>query len=105
MICAPPLANAPDSDFVGQMPEVRIRPTFTRSVNMGLMEFTFERGGPRMSYTLYNVIGAAAWAPLELTPADLRNGVQTWRSKIDPGELVRLERYRAGGSYFTQDVD
>jgi alkaline phosphatase D len=99
-----PLAQLPDQDFVDQMPEVRIRPTFTRSCNIGLMQFSFENG-PRMSYTLHNIYGAAVWAPLELTPADLRNGVSTWRSKIDPRELERLERYRSGGAYFEPQVD
>jgi alkaline phosphatase D len=98
-LCSSPLANLPDLDFVDQMPEVRIRPVWTRSVNVGLLDFSFENG-PRLSYTLHNVIGAPAWEPLVLTPADLRNGVVSWRSKIDPRELVRLERFRAGGAYF-----
>jgi alkaline phosphatase D len=94
-----PLAQLPDEDFVEQMPEVRMRRTFTRSVNIGMMQFSFD-DGPRMSYTLHNIYGAPVWAPLVLTPDDLRNGVSTWRSKIDPNELERLERFRAGGSYF-----
>jgi alkaline phosphatase D len=57
-----------------------------------------------MTFNLYNVIGASVWDPLVLTPADLRNGVQSWRTKIDPDELVRLERYRRGGSYFDPDA-
>jgi alkaline phosphatase D len=48
--CSSPLANFPDLDFVDQMPEVRIRPAYTRSVNIGLMEFDFD-AGPRMTYT------------------------------------------------------
>jgi alkaline phosphatase D len=103
-LCSSPLANLPDRDFVDQMPEVRIRSTYTRSVNVGLMQFDFS-DSPRMTYTLHNVIGAPAWDPLVLTPADLRNGAQTWRAKIDPDELVRLERYRAGGSYFDPEGD
>lgn len=98
-LCSSPLANLPDSDFVDQAPEVRIRGVYTRSVNIGLMEFSFD-GGPRLNYNLYNMFGAPAWEPLVLTPADLRNGVSTWRSKIDPRELERLERYRAGGAYY-----
>jgi alkaline phosphatase D len=85
------------------MPETRIRATYTRSHNVGLMTFNFD-DGPRMSYTLHNTIGASVWDPLVLTPADLRNGVSTWRTKIDARELQRLERYRAGGSYFDPDA-
>ncbi|MGH6950443.1 MAG: alkaline phosphatase D family protein [Vitreimonas sp.] len=103
-LCSSPLANFPDSDFVEQMPEVRIRPTYTRSVNIGLMDFSFENG-PRMSYTLHTSIGAAAWAPLVLTPGDLRNGVTTWRDKIDPLALERMQRHQRGGSYFDPEGD
>jgi alkaline phosphatase D len=103
-LCSSPLANFPDLDFVDQMPEVRIRGPYTRSCNIGLMEFTFE-GGPRMSYTLHNTIGAAVWDPLVLTPADLRNGAETWRTKIARRELERLERYRGGGAYYDPEGD
>lgn len=103
-LCSSPLANLPDLDFVDQMPEVRIRRPWTRSCNVGLLDFSFERG-PKLTYTLHNIYGAPAWAPLELTPADLRNGVSTWRQKIDRNELVRLERYRAGGAYYDPDAE
>ncbi len=102
-LCSSPLANLPDLDFVDQMPEVRIRRPWTRSVNVGMLDFSFD-GGPKLTYTLHNVYGAPAWAPLVLTPADLRNGVATWRQKIDQEELVRLERYRAGGAYYDPDA-
>lgn len=102
-LCSSPLANLPDLDFVDQMPEVRMRRPWTRSVNVGLLDFNFD-DGPRLSYTLHNVYGAPAWEPLVLTPADLRNGVETWRAKINPDELVRLERYRAGGAYYDPDA-
>ena len=103
-LCSSPLANLPDMDFVDQMPEVRIRGPWTRSTNVGCLEFGFDPE-PRLTYTLYNVIGAPAWAPLVLTPADLRNGVQSWRTKIDASELARWERYHRGGSYFDPEGD
>lgn len=68
------------------------------------MQFSFE-GGARMSYTLHNTIGAPAWDPLVLTPADLRNGASMWRAKIAESELLRLERYRGRGSYFEPERD
>jgi len=104
-LCSSPLANLPDSDFVDQMPEIRIRQTYTRSVNVGLLDFSYGEGGPKLNYNLYNVYGAAAWDALELTPADLRNGAATWRSKIGRRELERHERFRAGGSYFDPEGD
>lgn len=98
-LCSSPLANLVAMGFVDQMPEIRIRPVWTRSVNIGLLDFSFENG-PELRYTLHNVFGAPVWDPLVLTPAELRNGVSSWRRKIDPAELVRLERFRAGGAYF-----
>ncbi len=102
-LCSSPLANLPDLDFVDQMPEVRIRSPWTRSCNVGLLDFNFDEG-PQLTYTLYNIYGAPAWGALVLTPADLRNGASTWRHKIDQRELVRLERYRAGGAYYDPDA-
>ena len=102
-LCSSPLANLPDLDFVDQMPEVRIRSPWTRSCNLGLLDFSFD-DGPTLTYTLHNIYGAPAWAPLVLKPADLRNGASTWREKIDERELVRLERYRAGGAYYDPDA-
>lgn len=63
------------------------------------MSFSFD-DGPRISYTLHNTIGAPVWDPLVLKPANVRDGAATWRTKIAATELVRLERYRAGGSYY-----
>ena len=69
------------------------------------MQFSFDEGAPRMSYTLHNTIGVPVWEPLVLTPSDLRNGAATWRSKIAQTELVRLERYRGGGAYYDPPID
>ena len=46
------------------------------------------------------MLGTAVWAPLVLTPADLRNGARTWDSKSDPVELERLARFRRGEGYY-----
>lgn len=102
-LCSSPLAQLPDNDFVDQAPEVRIRPAWGRSVNVGVLAF---RAGPEptLTFTLHNPLGDAVWKPLVLTPADLRNGVQSWRSKIDAKELERLERYRAGGPYYAPEA-
>jgi len=37
------------------------------------------------------VRGDRVYEPLTLTPAELRNGAATWRSKMDPKELARRE--------------
>lgn len=95
-----PLAQTPNDKWPDQVPEARIRPLFAKTPNFGLLEFRMTGGKPTLTYNLYDVLGAPAWKPLVLTPDDLRNGVSTWRDRIDPKELKRLERYRAGGSYY-----
>lgn len=103
-MCSSPLAQMPANKNTRQAPEVRIRDTWTRSVNVGLMRFDMAGQTPTLSYTLHNVQGEAVWDPLVLTPADLVNGVSTWRDKADPSELERLERFRRGGGYYGFDA-
>jgi alkaline phosphatase D len=103
-MCSSPLAQMPANKNTRQMPEVRVRDTWTRSVNVGLMHFRMKGGKPSMTYTLHDVLGEPVWEPLVLTPDDLRNGVQTWDSKSDPNELKRLERFKRGGGYYGNDV-
>lgn len=97
-----PLAQMPAVKQLRQVPEMRVRDTWSRSVNVGLMRF--EMGPrPRLTYTLHDVLGAPVWDPLVLTPDDLRNGVRSWDRLADPEELRRLERHRAGRGYYGQD--
>ncbi|WP_332766349.1 alkaline phosphatase D family protein [Phenylobacterium sp.] len=95
-----PLAQTPNDKWQDQVPEARIRPLFAKTANFGLLEFRMNGATPTLTYNLYDILGAPVWKPLVLTPADLRNGVSTWRDRIDPRELKRLERYRAGGAYY-----
>jgi alkaline phosphatase D len=102
--CSSPLAQMPAAKNTRQAPEVRVRDTWTRSVNVGLMRFDMTGAKPTLTYTLHDVMGEAVWEPLLLTPDDLKNGVKTWDSKSDPDELERLERFKRGGGYYGQDV-
>jgi alkaline phosphatase D len=101
--CSSPLAQMPAAKNLRQTPEVRIRDTWTRSVNVGLMRFDLTGDTPTLTYTLHDSMGEPVWDPLVLTPADLMNGVSTWREKADPLELERLERFKAGGGYYGYD--
>jgi len=101
-LCSSPLAQLPDMDFLDQMPEVRVRGVYTRSVNVGVLSFTWEPQ-PTLTFTLHNVLGTSVWDPLVLTEDDLRNGVESWPGKIDPDERVRLDRFKAGGAYYSPD--
>ncbi|MEQ9316144.1 MAG: alkaline phosphatase D family protein [Henriciella sp.] len=101
--CSSPLAQQPANKNTRQTPEVRIRDTWTRSVNLGLIEFDLSGEQPVLTYNLYDSLGEPVWDPLVLTPDDLRNGVSTWREKADPDELARLERFKAGKGYYGYD--
>lgn len=102
-MCSSPLAQMPANKNIRQVPEVRVRDTWTRSVNVGLMRFDMTGDTPTLTYALHDVMGEPVWDPLVLTPADLRNGVRTWDRKSDPKELERLERFRQGKGYYGFD--
>ncbi len=102
--CSSPLAQMPANKNTRQTPEVRVRDTWMRSVNVGVMRFDLTGEVPTLTYNLHDVLGEPVWEPLVLTPADLRNGARTWDSKSDPEELERLERFKRGEGYYGYDV-
>jgi alkaline phosphatase D len=102
--CSSPLAQMPANKNVRQTPELRVRDTWMRSVNVGLMRFDMTGDVPTLTCTLHDVTGEAVWDELVLTPDDLRNGVRSWDRKADPEELRRLERFKRGGGYYGHDV-
>jgi alkaline phosphatase D len=102
-MCSSPLAQMPAVKQLSQVPEMRVRDTWSRSVNVGMMQFDMAGDTPRLTFTLHDVLGDAIWDPLVLTPADLRNGVRSWDRLADPEELRRLERHRAGRGYYGRD--
>ncbi len=102
--CSSPLAQMPASKHVRQVPEVRVRDVWTRSVNVGSIRFNMTAPVPTLTCTLHDIIGNSVWEPLVLTPDDLRNGARTWDRKSDPEELARLERFKRGGGYYGFDV-
>jgi alkaline phosphatase D len=83
-----PLAQPTDSSWVTQSPEVRMRPVYAGGPNFGLLEF-IPGTTPKLSFSLFNEAGDSAWKPFTLTAADLKNGVSTWKEKIDEKELAR----------------
>lgn len=101
-MCSSPLAQMPAVKQLRQVPEMRVRDTWSRSVNVGLMRFEMgER--PKLTFTLHDVLGEPVWDPLVLTPDDLRNGVRSWDRLADPEEIKRLERHRQGRGYYGSD--
>jgi len=89
-----PLAQSPDSGWVTQSPEVRMKPVYAGAPNFGLLEFSMGEK-PQLKFTLFNEWGDAAWKPFTLSPGDLKNGVSTWLSKIDEKELAKRKARQA----------
>ncbi len=86
-----PLAQATGTSFLNSEPEMRIRAPYFRSTNFGLLDFRWDPE-PSVQFTLRDARGDRAFESLTLTPAELRNGVESWRTKIDPRELERRVR-------------
>jgi alkaline phosphatase D len=82
-----PLAQSPGAGWITQAPEIRLRQVYAGGANVGLLSF---RAGdaPSMRFDLLNEWGLAPWAPLQLTPSDLRNGVTSWPAKVDPNVVT-----------------
>ena len=82
-----PLAQSPGASWVTQAPELRLRPVYAGGANFGLLSFRMG-DAPSLRFELFNQWGLAAWSPLELAAADLRNGVSSGRRNIDPKLLT-----------------
>jgi len=85
-----PLAQGTGTSFLDGSPEMRIRLPYFRTVNFGLLDFEWEPE-PKVTFSLRDVRGDLALTPMTLTAAELKSGVSSWRSKIDPKELARRE--------------
>jgi alkaline phosphatase D len=88
-----PLAQATGTSFLAAEPELRIRLPWFRSVNFGLLDFSWEPE-PRVSFTLRDLRGDPAWQAVTLSPPELRNGAATWQSKMDAAALTHHESRR-----------
>jgi len=86
-----PLAQHTGTSFLHSEPEVRIRQPYFRSVNFGRLDFTWDPE-PQVTFSLRDMRGDPALAPVTLAAAELENGTSSWRSKIDPRELERRAR-------------
>lgn len=100
-----PLAQRTESSWIERFPEVRVRPVFFNDSNFGLLSFDLTAKEPTLTYNVYDSLGRAAWAPLELKARELVNGVASWRTKIDGLSLARHERWKAGGAYYEPDAN
>jgi alkaline phosphatase D len=85
-----PLAQATGDNWFDQSPEIRMRKVYAGGCNFGMLEF---RAGPEPSlrFSLYDDWGQRIWEPFEIDARELQNGITSWRSRIDAGELRRRE--------------
>lgn len=87
-----PLAQLPETSWMNRRPELRIRNVFARSENFGVLDIDATRADPTLRFTLFDIRGREAFAPLELRASELRPGVRTWDTKASPG--LRNQRAR-----------
>jgi len=75
-----PLAQHTGTSFLNSEPELRIRAPYFRTVNFGLLDFRWEPE-PRVQFSLRDVRGDLAFAPLSLTPPAERQNFKyvSWR--------------------------
>ncbi len=68
-----------------EVPEVRLREPFTGGHNAGLVEFDLTQADPVARFNVINFGGQTAWdEPIVVRASELRNGVSSWRQKVDP---------------------
>jgi hypothetical protein len=72
---------------------------FHGDCNFGLLSFD-TTGEPMLTYNIYTTLGGRGWEPFQLKAGELKNGVSSWRAKIDARSLRNHERWKAGGSYY-----
>lgn len=98
------LAQFNKPDFPDQHPEVRLREPWIRSVNFGVIDFSFDPE-PRVEFNVRGVNGEPAFDdPVVLRASDLVNRRKSWPRIIDKHELLRRERRERGASYYGEEV-
>lgn len=99
-VVSSPLAQNPVDKWLRLQPEVRLRPVFSAAVNFGVLDFDLTGEEPVLRANLVDADGSTVWAPLELRPGDLANGVESWTRLIDRVSLERQRRAEQGGPYY-----
>jgi alkaline phosphatase D len=94
-----PIAQSPATGWITRRPEVRIRPVYYSGPNLGYIEFVMDEK-PHLRFELIDEYGLSVWDPFILYAHELRNGVESWKEKIDSTEYKRLKREQQGGGYY-----
>lgn len=76
--------NTPMPEAI-ETPEIRLREPFTGGHNAGLVEFDMTRDDPVARFNVVNSAAQTTWdEPITVRASELRNGVASWRGKVDP---------------------
>jgi len=94
-----PLAQASTDSWLVRRPELRIRQVYFGGPNFGLIDVSL-KGEPTLRFEVRDVYGRPVWAPFEIKAGALRNGVSSWREKIDSVSLERRESAAEDGFYY-----
>lgn len=98
-----PLAQTPGGFPLSRFPERRIRQGYVSSENVGVIEIDMTLDDPVLRFNLYDVKHEPVWDWFEVKASELKNGVSTWREKMDLASLERYERQQAGEGYYLED--
>lgn len=68
-----------------EVPEIRLREPFTGGHNAGILEFDMTLDDPVVRFNVINIGAQTTWDdPVTVKASQLRNGVVSWREKVDP---------------------
>ncbi|WP_116368218.1 alkaline phosphatase D family protein [Parahaliea mediterranea] len=68
-----------------EVPEIRLREPFTGGHNAGIVDFDLTLDDPQVRFNVVNAGAQSVWdEPVTVRASELRNGVSSWRQKVDP---------------------
>lgn len=88
-----PLAQEPQQAYQeDSQTTIAIQEPYAESMNFGLLSFDMTVEDPTLSFEVVNVFGNSVYPPFVLRASELRNGIASWKTKIDAETLAYLER-------------
>ncbi len=99
-LVASPLAQDAGTSWLERKPEARMRQVYFGGPNFGVIDFDLTATDPTLHFNIVNFRGQLAWEGFTLRASQLRNGVETWRSLMDPPSRKRQLNLDAGRNYY-----
>jgi alkaline phosphatase D len=90
-----PLASVSYMRYALDEAEIRLREPLM-AINFGVLDFDLTGEVPELRFSLMTELGRYAWTPQHFTVRadELVNGVESWKEKIDPRRLQRMDLSR-----------